>query len=201
MLIERSGNGQGRTSDTRVWMRPGYSEDALEKEATSRNRALDNRLKEDAEEQSDLPLMWGVDWRPLVALEFSKSLSREVIRNEILRFVAERWEGHLNLVASVLENDLPVKSMNGSDFHDWSESFSQNLYEAFDNRLHDIEVGDVLNMEIIPRRDGRLYLSRRRSRFILDIRLTLRRLAHTAAVTLEQRLKWHRWMIITKILD
>jgi len=182
-------------------MRPGYSEDALEKEATSRNRALDNRLKEDAEEQSDLPLMWGVDWRPLVALEFSKSLSREVIRNEILRFVAERWEGHLNLVASVLENDLPVKSMNGSDFHDWSESFSQNLYEAFDNRLHDIEVGDVLNMEIIPRRDGRLYLSRRRSRFILDIRLTLRRLAHTAAVTLEQRLKWHRWMIRTKILD
>ena len=169
MLIERSGNGQGRTSDTRVWMRPGYSEDALEKEATSRNRALDNRLKEDAEEQSDLPLMWGVDWRPLDALEFSKSLSREVIRNEILRFVAERWEGHLNLVASVLENDLPVKSMNGSDFHDWSESFSQNLYEAFDNRLHDIEVGDVLNMEIIPRRDGRLYLSRRRSRFILDI--------------------------------
>ena len=201
MLMQRSGSGQGRTSDARVWTRPRAGEDALIQEADSRNRALKDAVKRGVEVQSDLPPIWGADWRPRVALEFSKPLSREVIRSEILRFVTERWEGHLNLVASVLESNLPTKTMDGDDFHNWSELFSQCLYEAFDERLHDLEVGDVLEMEIIPRRDGRMYLSRRRSRFILDIRLTLRRLAYSAAVTLEQRLKWHRWMIRTKILD
>jgi 2-oxoisovalerate dehydrogenase E1 component len=182
-------------------MRSGVGKDALIQEANSRNRALKDAVKRGVEGQSDLPPIWGADWQPRVALVFSKPLSREVIRSEILRFVTERWEGHLNLVASVLESNLPTKTMDGDDFHNWSELFSQCLYEAFDERLHDLEVGDVLEMEIIPRRDGRMYLSRRRSRFILDIRLTLRRLAYSAAVTLEQRLKWHRWMIRTKILD
>ena len=200
VLMERSGSGQGRTSDARVWIRPRVGEDALIQEAHSRNRALKDAVKRGVEGQSDLPPIWGADWRPGVALEFSKPLSREVIRSEILRFVTERWEGHLNLVASVLESNLPTKTMDGDDFHNWSELFLKCLYEAFDERLHDLEVGDVLEMEIIPRRDGRMYLSRRRSRFILDIRLTLRRLAHSAAVTIEQRLKWHRWMIRTKIL-
>ena len=201
MLIERSGSGQGRTSDSRVWMRSGVGKDALIQEANSRNRALKDAVKRGVEGQSDLPPIWGADWQPRVALVFSKPLSREVIRSEILRFVTERWEGHLNLVASVLESNLPAKTMDGDDFHNWSELFSQCLYEAFDERLHGLEVGDILEMEIMPRRDGRTYLSRRRSRFILDIRLTLRRLAYSAAVTLEQRLKWHRWMIRTKILD
>ena len=125
-------------------------------------------------------------------------LPREVIRSEILRFVAEGRTSKLGCIRS--ESNLPIKSMDGDDFHNWSESFSKCLYEAFDERLHDLEVGDILEMEIMPRRDGRTYLSRRRSRFILDIRLILRRLAHSAAVTLEQRLKWHRWMVRTKIL-
>ena len=201
MLIERSGSGQGRTSDSRVWIRSGVGKDALIQEANSRNRALEDAVKRGVEGQSDLPPIWGADWQPRVALVFSKPLSREVIRSEILRFVTERWEGHLNLVASVLESNLPAKTMDGDDFHNWSELFSRCMYEAFDERLHDLEVGDILEMEIMPRRDGRTYLSRRRSRFILDIRLTLRRLAYSAAVTLEQRLKWHRWMIRTKILD
>tara|TARA_B100001113_G_scaffold352887_1_gene355487 strand:+ start:4892 stop:7573 length:2682 start_codon:yes stop_codon:yes gene_type:complete len=201
VLIERSGSGQGRTSDARVWIRHEADEDALFREAGSRNNALKGAVGEVMEEQSDLPLIWGVNWRPEAALEFSKPLTREVIRSEILRFVTERWEGHLNMVASVLDSNLPTKSMDGDDFHNWSDTILKCFYEAFDERLHGLEVEGVLEMEVIPRRDGRTYLSRRRSRFILDIRLALRRLAYSASVTLEQRLQWHRWMIRTKILD
>ena len=86
VLIERSGSGQGRTSDSRVWMRSGVGKDALIQEANSRNRALKDAVKRGVEGQSDLPPIWGADWQPRVALVFSKPLSREVIRSEILRF-------------------------------------------------------------------------------------------------------------------
>jgi len=46
VLIERSGSGQGRTSDARVWMRPAASEDALIREAASRNHALKSTAKD-----------------------------------------------------------------------------------------------------------------------------------------------------------
>jgi len=133
VLIERSGSGQGRTSDARVWIRHEADEDALFREAGSRNNALKGAVGEVMEEQSDLPLIWGVNWRPEAALEFSKPLTREVIRSEILRFVTERWEGHLNMVASVLDSNLPTKSMDGDDFHNWSDTILKCFYEALTN--------------------------------------------------------------------
>ncbi len=55
--------------------------------------------------------------------------------------------------------------------------------------------------EIIPRRDGNLFLKRRASRFLIDISLCLRRLAHKNSITMNQRLTWQKWMLRTRILD
>ena len=38
-------------------------------------------------------------------------------------------------------------------------------------------------------------------RFLLDIRICLRRIAYESSITLEQRKQWQRWMTRTRITD
>ena len=51
-----------------------------------------------------------------------------------------------------------------------------------------------------PKR-GSLHLSRRSQRFVLDVRLCMRRMAHEATINVDQRFEWQRWMTRTRALD
>jgi 2-oxoisovalerate dehydrogenase E1 component len=55
--------------------------------------------------------------------------------------------------------------------------------------------------EIIPRRTGEVFLERRMDRFLVDVTLCLRRMAHYHSITVEDRLQWQRWMIRTRLVD
>ena len=55
--------------------------------------------------------------------------------------------------------------------------------------------------EIIPRRTGEVFLERRMERFLVDVTLCLRRIAHYHSITVEDRLQWQRWMIRTRLVD
>ena len=200
-MIERSQTGQGRKSDAKVWIREKSTIDELVDEANSRNRPISWDSETYNGNQSDLPKIWGGDWRPVSHLRFNKAIDPGELSGEILRFTAERWDGYLELVRDVLEDCVAPKSMNGEDFHKWSELFCDLIYDAFEDRLHTSKINNVLQAEIMPRRDGRLYLSRKRTRLILDLRLLLRRLAYLSSITKEERIHWHRLMIRTRILD
>ena len=56
-------------------------------------------------------------------------------------------------------------------------------------------------MEVIPRRTAGEHLARRNSRFIIDMRLCMRRLAHYMSVEIEQRFSWQRMMTRTREMD
>ena len=51
--------------------------------------------------QGDLPVIYGANWTPSEPLNFSQPLHADAARKEILRFVAQRHDGHLFLVANV----------------------------------------------------------------------------------------------------
>ena len=201
VMIERSSTGQGRTSKARFWLRSGITEADLEDEAASRNKPIGLKNADGQSEQSELPKIWGQGWNPERPLIFQKSMQIAHVRMEIMRFVAERWDGFLEMVDSVLTEKLGTKSMSGDEFHQWSKDFCVSISEAYDERLHVSGINGVLNIEIIPRRSGRTHLARRRTRLLLDLKLLLRRMAYTNSITLDNRLNWHRLMIRTKILD
>lgn len=200
-MIHRSPTGQGRTSHAKVWIREKHSDSDLESEARSRNNPLHEGPDEYSGDQSDLPKIWGRGWKPTEHLTFDKAIKPDYVINEVLRFTAERWDGYLELIRDALKECVGTKSMNGEEFHEWSELFCDHVHESFDDRLHTPKINSILLTEIIPKRDGRLYLSRRRDRLLLDLRLLLRRLAHLASITKEERLHWHRLMLRTRVLD
>ena len=53
----------------------------------------------------------------------------------------------------------------------------------------------------MPMRTGELHLERRTARLLIDAALCLRRVAHYASITLEQRLEWQRMMTRTRVVD
>ena len=61
-------------------------------------------------------------------------------------------------------------------------------------------LGNELQHEVIPRRDMNLMLERRRTHFLVDMRLMLRRLAHYMAVTTDLRLERQRMMTRTFLM-
>ena len=75
---------------------------------------------------------------------------------------------------------------------------AQKLQENLSKRA---EESGIMATEIIPRRGGSLHLSRRSQRFVLDVRLCMRRMAHEATINVDQRFEWQRWMTRTRALD
>ena len=49
--------------------------------------------------QSQLPHIWGVDWKPRTHLDFDSEVDVSNVKNELIRFIAERHDGHLRLVS------------------------------------------------------------------------------------------------------
>ena len=89
------------------------------------------------------------------------------------------------------------------------ERVFMNLVNRFATRLKEVWLKEYTNRDwrllrnkkIIPRRTGSSYLDRRAIRMMRDIALCLRRIAHTASISVEDRFQWQRWMHRTRALD
>jgi len=151
--------------------------------------------------QGNLPEIRGIDWQPSAPLKFIRPIPQAAARAEVLRFVSERHDGHLQLVAAVWSHvaDDGVSEYDGDSWH----SFSQRMIDAIDRGLGArMQVADLdEEAEVIPRRDYTLHLSRRKARFLIDMRLCFRRLAHYMSIDTEQRMYWQRMMQRTRCLD
>ncbi|MCS5534453.1 MAG: thiamine pyrophosphate-dependent enzyme, partial [Candidatus Poseidoniales archaeon] len=151
--------------------------------------------------QSELPRIWGEDWKPRTHLDFASEVMMDDLKTELIRFITERHDGHLRLVGWLFDEVKEAEgaeSLDGPAFHLFSEALVKKLFENLANRA---EEAGIMATEIIPRRGGALHLTRRTKRFVLDVRLCLRRIAHQATVTIDQRFEWQRWMTRTRALD
>ncbi len=151
--------------------------------------------------QSELPKIWGEDWKPLSHLDFSTNVLVSELKDELIRFITERHDGHLRLIIWLFDEiseEYSEKTLDGPQFHLFSETFVQKLSENLSKRA---EEAGIMTTEVIPRRGGLLHLSRRTQRFIIDVRICFRRIAHAATVTVDQRFEWQRWMTQTRALD
>ena len=152
--------------------------------------------------QGDLPVIFGADWAPAEPLGFSQPLHADAARREILRFVAQRHDGHLFLVANVwdvlIENE--TKQFEGPSWHNFSQRFVESVQRGLLAQI-DAKMKDDADVEVIPRRTLNSYLDRRSQHFLLDLRLVFRRLAHYMSVTMEQRFEWQTMMTRTRTLD
>jgi len=209
VTIDRSNSGQGRNRKVNLWERPtSVSNDQLSYEINRRNQEnltdSDNDILSDnpsVSAQSEMPTIWGESWNPKNPLKLTRKLNHKIIRAELLRFIAERHDGHLKLISELLNDLNTSEEMDGGMFHDFSIIFVNNLENSLKERLFDPSLLNLSETEIIPRRDGNLFLKRRSSRFLIDVSLCLRRLAHNHSITIDQRLKWQEWMLRTRILD
>lgn len=210
VTLDRSKTGQGRKRMVKIWERD-VSIDFLhvkaeverrnKKEGEGSNSLLEKAEEGGAPDQIDLPPIWGSGWLPSESLNFSQKLISSDAKKELLRFIAERHDGHLEFISKVWEELMPPPSFDGESFH----SFSIDINSAIDNGMKELlltpEFAELSVSEIIPRRDGNLFLERRTVRLLRDVSLCLRRIAYTSAITLEDRIQWQRWMTRTRALD
>ena len=209
--IQRSSSGKGRSRNVEIWERkPGSKVEDLEREAERRNnRGFEDDQNEVQEsnsgrstaKQSELPVIWGLGWRPDSPLIFSDKLDSIKVKSHLLRFIAERHDGYLEVVSECLEEAIDRSKFDGGSFHRFSNSLVLRIGEVLSERLINPDFAILEKNEIIPRRTGDLHLSRRNSRFLIDVSLCLRRMAHNASITLDQRIQWQRWMIRTRLVD
>ena len=149
--------------------------------------------------QGQLPPIRGLQWTPEKALQFINSLPADAAKSELLRFTAERHDGHLQLVGAVWDFvHREEASFDGEQWHEFSNRFVDALKQGLSGR---VQVKGLTEGEIIPRRDSELHLQRRGERFLIDITLCLRRLAHYMAISNEMRIEWQRMMTRTRNLD
>ncbi|MGB1587812.1 MAG: alpha-ketoacid dehydrogenase subunit alpha/beta [Poseidonia sp.] len=152
--------------------------------------------------QGDLPEIFGQHWRPDQPLAFVQPLPKDAAKTEVLSFVAQRHDAHLFLVANVWDHlvESEPETFEGPSWQTFSKRFLEGLERGLKKQMKST-LGDALEHEVIPRRSMDLMLQRRRTHFLIDMRLMLRRLAHYMAVTVEQRLEWQRMMTRTRCLD
>ena len=209
--IQRSSSGKGRSRNVEIWERkPSSKVEDLDREAERRNnRGFEDDQNEVQEsnsgrstaKQSELPVIWGLGWRPDSPLIFFEKLDSIKVKSHLLRFIAERHDGYLEVVSECLEEAIDRSKFDGDSFHKFSNSLVLRIGEVLSERLINPDFAILEKNEIIPRRTGDLHLSRRNSRFLIDVSLCLRRMAHNASITLDQRIQWQRWMIRTRLID
>ena len=151
--------------------------------------------------QSILPKIWGAGWKPGFSLEFPQRIESEIVRGALLEFIAERHDGHLNTVSDCWGNLNFPSRLDGGSFHVFSGLLISELESVLSERLLGPNLSSLSESEIIPRRKGEMFLERRMTRFLVDVTLCLRRIAHYYSVTVEDRLQWQRRMIRTRLVD
>ena len=119
-----------------------------------------------------------------------------------MAFAAQRHDAHLFLIANVWDHmvEQEPETFEGPSWFTFSERFLKGLERGMKKQM-ETTLGNELQHEVIPRRDMNLMLERRRTHFLVDMRLMLRRLAHYMAVTTDLRLEWQRMMTRTRCLD
>ena len=149
--------------------------------------------------QGQMPPIRGKNWRPDSPLDFVNSLPADAAKSELLRFAAERHDGHLQLIAAVWDFvHRDEQSFDGEQWHEFSNRFIDALGQGLSGRT---KVKGLTEGEIIPRRISGEHLGRRGDRFLIDITLCLRRLAHYMSVSNDMRMEWQRMMTRTRNLD
>ena len=127
--------------------------------------------------QGDLPVIHGSNWRASAALKFNQPLLADAARTEVLRFVAQRHDGHLFLVANVwdvlIENE--PDQFEGDAWHAFTNRFVEAVHRGLQAQIKAKMEGDEA-VEVIPRRSMNQFLDRRSQHFLIDLRLTFRRL-------------------------
>ena len=206
--LDRSSSGKGRTRSVEIWERdPRAKIGILEEEVSRRNAGLsleeetpDVTLSNDGP-QSLLPKIWGSEWKPELPLKFPYRVPADDVRNELLGFIAERHDGHLDVVSGCWDNLKMPNHLDGDGFHEFSEMLVSELEVTLADRLLGPNLSSLGKTEIIPRRSGEVFLERRMERFLVDVKICLRRIAHYHSITVEDRLQWQRWMIRTRLVD
>ncbi|HJM18234.1 MAG TPA: thiamine pyrophosphate-dependent enzyme [Candidatus Thalassarchaeaceae archaeon] len=210
VTIERSRTGRGRLRKVEIWERPHTaSMEDLEKEVESRNASklgengglrIGERISE-IPTQADLPTIWGADWTPKRGLNFPRKLDASRVRSELLIFIAERHDGHLGIVSGAWDSIVDKSNFDGDEFHYFSIRLVEEIGAIITERLLEPKLSEIREREVIPMRNGELFLSRRGVRFLRDVTLCMRRIAHYASITLDDRVKWQRWMTRTRLVD
>jgi len=191
-----------------IWERePRTKISDLEEEVSRRNTGLSlgeeklHDISSHDDPQSLLPKIWGASWKPESPLEFTQRVSSGHVRNELLGFIAERHDGHLGVVSDCWNNLKMPNYLDGRSFHEFAELLVSELAMKFSERLLGPNLSSLVKTEIIPRRTGEVFLERRMERFLVDVTLCMRRIAHYHSITVEDRLQWQRWMIRTRLVD
>ncbi len=206
VTLNRSDSGRGRKQQAEVWERPfDTSMEELQSEAELRNSDEAEVVSEEKNpshiSQQDLPPLWGAGWRPKAPLDFSSTLPQETARSELMRFLVERHDGHVESGFECWNSLNPPERFNGNSFHEFCESFCDSFEKRLTERIYEPGLTTLATQEIIPRRSGSAYLDRRAVRMMRDVALCLRRIAYTASITVDDRFEWQRWMHRTRALD
>ncbi len=206
VTLNRSDSGRGRKQQAEVWERPfDTSMEELQSEAELRNSDEAEVVSEEKNpshiSQQDLPPLWGAGWRPKAPLDFSSTLPQETARSELMRFLVERHDGHVESGFECWNSLNPPERFNGNSFHEFCESFCDSFEKRLTERIYEPGLATLATQEIIPRRSGSAYLDRRAVRMMRDVALCLRRIAYTASITVDDRFEWQRWMHRTRALD
>lgn len=208
VTLDRSRSGKGRLRKVEIWERgQDVSMEDLGREVEDRDsRELDQ--SSDIYErigaiptQADLPTIWGAGWKPEKGLSFPKKLDAAKAKSDLLSFIAERHDGHLENVTKAWELVCNNGSYDGEQFHEFSNELIEEIEVVLSERIFEPSLSEIREREIMPMRNGDLFLSRRGVRLLLDVTLCLRRIAYYASISLEERIRWHRWMIRTRLVD
>ncbi|MGB1991818.1 MAG: hypothetical protein ACPHUO_06540, partial [Candidatus Poseidoniaceae archaeon] len=86
--------------------------------------------------QGQLPPIRGLHWRPETPLQFLNSLPADAAKSELLRFTAERHDGHLQLVGAVWDFvHREETSFDGEQWHEFSNRFTDALKQGLSGRM------------------------------------------------------------------
>ena len=122
--------------------------------------------------QGELPVIHGSNWRASGPLKFNQPLLADAARTEVLRFVAQRHDGHLFLVANVwdvlIENE-PAQ-FEGESWHTFTTRFVEAVHRGLQAQVKAKMERDE-GVEVIPRRTMSEFLDRRSKHFLVDLRL------------------------------
>lgn len=208
VTLDRSSTGQGRKESVEIWERSNkLAEEELNREIDVRNSQGDTKLSNEdigarkVHAQSGLSQIFAEKWKPLEGLHFPSKVDSKLIRSELLRFVSERNEGYLDLVAECWDAMDKPSLFGGLDFHEFCIRFEERMLENLSQRILEPRLIDIREMEVMPRRKGAAHIGRRSIRLGLDLRICLRRIAYYHSITIEQRMDWQRWMLRTRIVD
>ena len=153
---------------------------------------------------SGLPNMWGENWVPAEPLNLVFEIDAKIAKIELLRFIVERHDGHLQLISSAWEQITSKRNydgFNGESWHKFSIELVKLVEELLKSRINPAGLEKFKDMEIIPRRELNDYLDRKTKRFAIDLHLTLRRIAYYHTISLDLRKDWHRLMLRTRFTD